>query len=412
MAIPTRTLSRRRNRTPTTTPDPKPTPKPFNPLEALAQGAGRAIQGAAQGAQRFVQGAASLLQPRGGVQDAASRLPEAPDVAGTLTPPGEEAVAATREAEEAQLASEEADKAESDRIAAAAEAGTETLVGDIETARAGLAAEAEEFEGRADKLEASLEGLPDEVRTEFEQVRDQFGDVTSAALSDVRGDRDEALAGVFQGQTAAAQAAIQGIQGNINQQVAAIGANPNLTAAQKQSMISQVRMQGALNLVPAIGATQLQFNTLAANTAAKFGAVIGQVQTAAIGGEAALGGAQAQATAAAFTATNRLGAEILGIRQNAAVAFASEQTQLLGMRGAAENMGNQFALAILPERETPFPDYSGSAVLNLSVINEILTKDISSQLAFAGLDIAAMSAEAMKGNPLTNFGEFLKSLFG
>ena len=66
----------------------------------------------------------------------------------------------------------------------------------------------------------------------FDQVRQDFSRVSEAALGDIRGDRSAALADVYTGQTRAMQAAVQGIQGNVDTQVAQIRANNTLTQAQ------------------------------------------------------------------------------------------------------------------------------------------------------------------------------------
>lgn len=271
--------------------------------------------------------------------------------------------------------------------------------GNVATVRGQLFQQQADLQEKINQSGDQLAGLPDAVRDEFQSIRDQFSDVVSGAVSDIRGDRDAALAQVFQGQSQAMSAAVQGIQGNVNTQIAQINSNPNLTDAQRQQMISQVRMTGAMQMGPTIGATQLQFNQLAADTATKFGSFVTQLEGAGIAGQAQLGTAQGQAFTQASIAAGQLGNELLSIEANSGPAFAAAQSQLLGLESQAEMTGNQIQASLVRDLQGNFVPFSDPTMFDLQSTFDLMKFEAQVNLGIAGTEASMFAAQAMAGNP-------------
>lgn len=329
-------------------------------------------------------------------------IPDAPDVEATLRPHGEALVGAQRDAEEAQLAAEEADKARADRFASEIGQDVHGDVNRLDTQRIRLGRDADEVSAQIAEQQDRLQEIPGLVRTEFENVRKEFDAMSTAALDRVDTAKEEALGGVMRGQSAAMQSAVQGIQGNINTQVAQINSNPNLSSAQKQSMVAQVKMQGAMALAPAIGQTVLGFNQLAANTAVSFGQISASVQNTITTQQGALALGQAGAFGEAQVRVGQMTNELISIDVNSQVSFAKTQNELLGMRNIAHNTGNDLLLRLLPEQDTPYADFTGSSATRLQFENDIMMKDFSMQLQSAGMDITVAMLRQMQGTPISN----------
>jgi hypothetical protein len=331
---------------------------------------------------------------------------EPPDIQGELGPRRDELVRATETQVEAEKRGAEADQARADFLAERVGQQGAVLSGNIEQVRGGLAERDAELQEGIESQRDQLGALPGNVREEFEGLRSDFREQVSSSLGRMGGFRQEALADVYKGQSLAMDSAVQGIQGNINTQMSQIRGNPNLSEAQKQQMMSQVKLGGAMAMGPAIGATQLQFNQLAADTATKFGSIIGSVETAGITGEAGLAGAQGQAFTQASIAAGQLGNQLLDIEKSANEGYAAAQSQLLGLRSQAENTGNRMLLDLLPHRETPVMNYVAPAQVDLQSMKELLQLDFSNRLGVGALEVQGMAADALAGNPFMNALQF------
>lgn len=271
--------------------------------------------------------------------------------------------------------------------------------GQIGRERSELAGEQATFRQDLETRQQELSTLATDVKGEFDSIRTDFNSAVSGALTDVRGAQSQALNGVYTGQAQAMQAAVQGIQGNVNTQIAQINGNPNLTAAQKQQMINQVKMTGAMALAPAIGATQLQFNTLATNVNTQFGQMLTQVEQAGLAGRTQLGTAGGQAFAAASNAMNQMSNQILELGQSSDLAFSSQQQSLIGLRNQASNIGNQLMTQILPETTMPYHDYGDIYAENLQNNVDLVKLDIKTSLEQFGLDATLAQMALAIGTP-------------
>lgn len=332
----------------------------------------------------------------------AESIPDAPDVEGTLRQPGEGLISAVQSADEAQLAAEQEDRIRAGRLASDIGQDVHGDINRMDTQRIRLGGDADAVSAQIADQQARLQEIPGAVRTEFENVRSEFDAMSTAALGRVDVQREEAMAGVMRGQTAAMQAAVSGIQGNINSQVAQINSNPNLSDAQKQSMTAQVKMQGAMSLAPAVGQTVLGFNQLAANTATSFGQISASVQNSITAQQGQLAQAQAGAFGQAQVQVGQMTNQLIELDANSQLGFAQAQNQLLGMRNMAHNSGNDLLLRLLPERDTPYADFTNSAATRLQFENDIMTKDFSMRLQEAGMDIQIAMLQQMQGTPMSN----------
>ncbi|MEE9592304.1 MAG: hypothetical protein V3W28_01840, partial [Thermoplasmata archaeon] len=258
-----------------------------------------------------------------------------------ITIPGEEDTVAgtgqqvvTRETEraEAQLAAQREDEALADTLAGEVRRDIGETTAGIDTAIEDAQADRQRLQADLATTQERIQGIPEEVTREFDRLRDQFGQAADASFDRIDAQRGQALGRADEGRSAAMQAAVQGIQGNVNTQVAQIMANPNLTRSQKQSMVSQVKLTGASSLAPTIGKTVLAFNQLSADIATKFGAITGQIESTVLGAKAQLTGLQGQAFSQAQVAVGQISSQLLEIDANAGASFANSQSQLLATR--------------------------------------------------------------------------------
>jgi hypothetical protein len=347
--------------------------------------------------------AAGLLGRRGQDREPLSeQIPDAPRVGEILRPPGEELISEQRAAEEAQLSAQQADQARAMGVRQTIEDQQRRLTGDIEAQRTELSEQQEAFQAGVQEQQERLEEIPAAVQQEFTNLRKEFDVQAGDAFERVEGQRAEALAEVHQGQSAAMQAAVQGIQGTINQQVSQINANPDLTDAQRTSMIAQVRMQGAMSLAPAVGQTVHQFTETAANVHTQFGAITGQIQTQVLAGQVQLLEASGNAFAQAQNSVGQMTNQLLDIEANANNSYANSQNQLLATRSMAENASNDLMLRLLPEMSTPYADFTGSAATRFQFEHDIMMEQFQMQLQQAGMNIHVAMLQSMQGNPLSN----------
>ena len=200
----------------------------------------------------------------------------------------------------------------------------------------------------------------------------------------------------------AAQSAIQGIQGNINNQVSQIQSNPNLTAGQKANMIAQVKLAGASSIAPAIGANQLAFNQLASTTATNFANITGSIQNQITASQGQLTGMQGNAFSQAKVAVGQMTNQLLEIDANSSAAFANSQANLLGMRTQAEMSGNTLLANILPMQGQPWADYTTSANMRFEFETGLLKEQFAMDLQSGSMEATIKMIESMEGSPLKN----------
>lgn len=314
------------------------------------------------------------------------QLPEVPSVTETptgITSPG----GATTEAGQAQEvvdAISEQSKAEFESAKGAKEeaVGLQEDIGSQvdETGRrigelqGELGTAQEDLNADLDAAREGLAGMREEVSTEFDRLKTEFGEVSSAAFDRLNIKEAEAAAQVMKGRGAAMEAAVQGVQGNVNSQVARIMSDPNLTNSQKQSMVSQVKLAGAGSMASAVGQTILGFNELAADVATKFGEFTAQIESQIVSEQGAFGRAQGEAFTTATIASQEITGQLLGIQATSDAAYATAQGTLEGIRSQAEMGGNQLLLDNLPNLTEPVLNVTDAASAAMLLGNDLVTR--------------------------------------
>ncbi len=322
---------------------------------------------------------------------------------------GQQVITETYEAEKNKLSADLENQARADEFAADVKADADETVGKIDEQSMALEEDADRVQESIANQAEKLDAIPGEIKAEFEGLRAQLNVERDASFERVEGQRAEALGQVMKGRSAAMQAAVQGIQGNINNQIGAIKSNPNLTDAQKAGMVAQVRMSGAGAIAPAIGQTVLGFNNLAANVATTFGQITGQLETTGLSLSANLSGQQGQAYADAQTAVGEMANQLIDIDANSSAAFAQAQSQLMGTRANARMTSNDILLRTLPEQGTPYADFTGSHVAAFEIALGLQDKDFIRSLQVHSVRVGAEIAKMMIGTP---FGNFFDAIHG
>lgn len=342
------------------------------------------------------------------------RVPEAPDYAesptGITGPKGGDTVVGAGqgliETEEQRARGEyqaqREDEQTADVFAGRVRQDIQETTGRIDEASARVEEDRERFQEHLTTTQEQIQEIPTEITNEFNRLRDQFGDAADASFDRIDSQREEALTNAEQGRSAAMQAAVQGIQGTVNSQVAAIMANPELTDSQKQNMVAQVRLSGASSIAPAIGQTVLAFNQLSAQVATHFGSITGQLESTILTGETQLIGLQGQAFAQAQTAVGQMSTQLLEIDASASASFANSQSQLLATRSHATMTGNDILLRTLPEQSTPYLDLTGAATAAYEISSDIIKSQFAMDLQSYGMDLQIAMMRSMQGNPVSN----------
>lgn len=355
---------------------------------------------------------------KGGNDETDALIPDAPDLdkdstgisgpgtrAGvdeTVTDLGQGVVDAETDRAREELKAEVEDQDRAQGVADTVADDKDETVGKVDDALDDLSDSEDRFRANMEGAADDLKKIPGLVEDKFDQISDDFGAVADASFDRLDSNREDALAEVDRGRSAAMQAAVQGIQGNVNNQIATINSNPNLTQAQKASMTAQVRLAGASSMAPAIGSTILGFNQLAVEVHTKFGAISGQIQGQILQGEAAIGIAGGQAFATAQVAVGQMTNQLLEIDANAAVGFANAQSQLLATRSHATMTSNDLLLRLLPEQSTPYIDLTGSATVAYEIGKDLMLSQWEMDAQASAMELTRMAMASMKGDPISN----------
>ncbi len=316
---------------------------------------------------------------------------------------GQQVVTETYETEKNKLAADLENQARADEFAADVKADADETVGRIDEQSMALEEDADRVQESIANQAEKLDAIPGDIKAEFEGLRAQLNVERDASFERVEGQRAEALSQVMQGKSSAMQAAVQGIQGNINNQIGAIKSNPNLTDAQKAGMVAQVRMSGAGAIAPAIGQTVLGFNSLAANVATTFGQITGQLESTGLQASTGLMGQQGAAYAQAQVAVGEMANQLIEIDASSSAAFAQSQSQLMATRANARMTSNDILLRTLPEQGTPYADFTGSHTAAFEIALGLQDKDFIRQLQVSSMAMNAELFKSMIGTPGRNF---------
>jgi hypothetical protein len=310
-----------------------------------------------------------------------------PTATQTVGPSKEAAAQQLMTQAEQERTSQEAIKNQAGQIAQGVSGAVKTgqaSAGALQTEARGMK---EGFDTQAQALAGQVQQMPDQVSAKFDAALGALQPKIDAAAGVIDTKETAALAGVMQGKSAAMQAAVQGIQGQIRNTVAQIQADPNLTDAQKQQMIAQTRMQGAAQMAPAVGQTQLQFNTLQANTATAFGQMATSIQQTGLASFAQMATAGAEAYANSTNAANQIGAHILDTQANADNNYLTSQGNLVNLRASLEMQGATLKAQLLPVQGVPYADYGSVQLLDTQMTMDLWKADAQQLGGTAGLQI-------------------------
>jgi hypothetical protein len=240
---------------------------------------------------------------------------------------------------------------------------------------------------RGDDVESRAWMVPDQVREDFEGRIERFQNLLKQDISDLRGDKMDALADLSEGMDRAISSVVEGTQGTINATISQIEGDMNLTPAQKQQMKSQAKFQGSNQIGNQINSTIAGFSQLKSETAKGFTAIIGQTMQAGLAkrGEMEMVGGQAYASSSQVAA--QISAEVMKMHEQATNSRNTASAQLHGLRTQATNMQDSLLLQLLPEEGTP---YYGEYTLfsnNYDQMMDVVRLDASDDLAREGYDI-------------------------
>ncbi len=322
------------------------------------------------------------------------------DIAGTQGPLLQEVVDASEDEARGEFAAETQDFEQGQEFIGEVREGIQTNVTAIDERLAQQEGTEADVMARLRGAHEQIQAIPGKVEEKFGELSDRLATLSESAFDRLDSQEAVAIGEIQAGKNAALSAAVNGIQGNINQAIAQIQADPNMTSAQKASMISRTRMSGASALAPAVGAHILEFNTLTATTRSNFASVGASVQNTMLGLQGGLLQAEGNAFAAAQTAVGKLTTELLATEANTAINFANSQTQLLTARSVAINSGHQLMGQMLSEFRTPHLDLTGTMALLYSGFLTIANDTAAQNAALAEFDInTAIAIEGQGTHP-------------
>lgn len=264
---------------------------------------------------------------------------------------------------------------------------------------------------RIDKALEGIDEIPAKISAEFDRISSDYDRDVSQSLGRMDAKAEAAAANAMQHRADAMQAAVQGIQGNVNTAIAQINANPNLTQAQKASMIASTRLKGASALAPAIGATVVEFAKIDAEIATAFGGFSANIETMALSKKGDLAGAEGAAFAESTVAVKEITNMLLSTSAQADASYNASQSQLLATRTHAQMTGSQIEASLLPERYAPWYDPTGLATLTSDLNKEIMNEDWRKATESIAMAINFRMLQEQEGNPGRNGMEvFLSTL--
>lgn len=247
-----------------------------------------------------------------------------------------------------------------------------------------------------------LDRLPAQVKAEASAALDSFKDYADKNIAAQTDFANKTMAEVGRGQSMAMESAVQGAQGIINNQISQISSDPSIPPSQKQAMINQVKMQGAMTVGPIIGSTILEFNKLHADTAVSFGNQISNLRGQAVQGAATIGESGMRMTADAFRATAEIGSQLTQLSVNDRHQYVNERTQIATSRWQAQQTGNQTLMALLPEYESTIPLYSDIYADELATNVQAIQMDNSLNMGMWGMQLTSVQAQLAAMNARWN----------
>lgn len=169
----------------------------------------------------------------------------------------------------------------------------------------------------AEQAKQDASQLAGQVQNALEGIADKYKETTDVDIGRIEGLGREAVGMALEGKNAAAQAAVSAQQQAMRDAEAKINADPNISAGRKSALLAQLRVNGSMQIATTIGANIKDF------TALQTGAMVSTMQSVAAASTArnqslaALGGAEMQAVAGAYTKAADISAGFDELRINA-----------------------------------------------------------------------------------------------
>ena len=287
------------------------------------------------------------------------------------------------------------------------------ILGNIETTRADVETGYESVQAGLEQTRARAAQMPGAVQAEFAKMQGLLEQEIEVGRTDLEAKRIETMGGIMKGRNAALQAATSGLQAKIKSTRSQIDSNIDLPRGMRESMKAQVSIQGHQGLVAAMGPTLAQYDNMMASVGSQFAGFSADLSKVAVGATEALGAAAGNA----YAQTEQLVGQIhTTLNQVDAMATGQRNTALIAIEDLEKNAiqtGDQLQLAILPDREEPWIDYSGAEFTRYSLIENTLRLSARDENVSTYLDImkkaAKQQGEIAKGNILMSLAEFLPS---
>jgi len=297
-----------------------------------------------------------------------------------------------------QLASDEAIRAETGALNDDLNASRDERGDRIEGLQDEAGALHDQFAGDSKALSEQALAIPEQVNQKYDAAISQTMARVDSAQALLDGKEAAASAEVFRGRSSAMASAVQGIQGNINNQIASIQGDPNMTASQKQTLIAQVKMNGMMQIAPAVGTTILGFNDLAARTSVAFGQMTTQIQGQGIQSMEALSGAGAQAFANTSVAATQMATSILNMQQQSDSSYITNMTNLESVRGTLDMAGDSLRAQLLPGLGIPFANYADPMMQHAASSFELVKSEFAAMVGQANSDMQGWIAATTTSN--------------
>ncbi|MHC4606390.1 MAG: hypothetical protein ACYTAF_05600 [Planctomycetota bacterium] len=279
------------------------------------------------------------------------------------------------------------------------QAGTmRTITAADDAAREGLT----EVRGEIEATREEVAKMPEQVQQEFDRQQTRIDASLEQARTGLGGQRTEALGNVMQNQGMVMEAAVQGIHGNIRQQVSAIDAQVQqgiISPSQATMMKSQIRMGGAMQLSAAVGQTAHLFTQTQAQVATSFGNMFTQFESTAAQVQGQFGATAGSVFGQAQTAAAKFNTELTALDAQATAHRDTALAQNAATRATFQNMNDQNNMAMLDYTQETYISGYPMAINNLQATWGLARDFIKSDQGQQMLDLMREQGQvAQQGN--------------
>lgn len=245
-----------------------------------------------------------------------------------------------------------------------------------------------------------------------QQVKD-LGSIIGQGLSQIAGEKLEALKGISDNMAADLSASTASVRANMNAQKSQILSNPNLPPEAKAKLSSQLSMQASMEAANAAAPVRRMYRELETTTRTAFAKVGADFSGAAATASSSLYSNQQNTTgqflsesdrqyAASLEAAGQINTNLTSILQNSEATRASSMATLETLRFQVDATGNQLLSALLPIQADPYilDSVGDQATFQTSI--ELATLAYQEGLTDIGFDLNQLGLDVSAGNATTN----------